>query len=125
MDSGCHGPDQRRCRQHQPSALVLGALVQSGCADLGRGTPAQLEQQLRACDEQEGRIRDQHGGGHRYLHCAQSTANARATARRTGKRGPAYRTDIGTAYVHTVIDDHSRVRCQASAATVLTPASSA
>ncbi|GAD82985.1 putative transposase [Nocardia asteroides NBRC 15531] len=40
-------------------------------------------------------------GGHRYLHRAQS--------KRTGERGAAYRPVIGTAYVHTVIDDHSRL----------------
>ncbi|WP_280380375.1 IS481 family transposase [Nocardia wallacei] len=49
------------------------------------------------------------GGGHRYLHRSQGKANACATARRTGERGTAYRPVIGTAYVHTVIDDHSRL----------------
>src|SRR5699024_6763839 len=33
---------------------------------------------------------------------------SRATAHRTGERGKDYRPRIGTAYVHTVIDDHSR-----------------
>lgn len=49
------------------------------------------------------------GGGHKFLSRRQSKANARATARRTGDRGNAYRPRIGTAYLHTVIDDHSRV----------------
>ena len=49
------------------------------------------------------------GGGHKFLTRTQSKANAQATARRTGERGKQYRPLIGTAYVHTVIDDHSRV----------------
>lgn len=49
------------------------------------------------------------GGGHKYLSRQQSKANAQATARRTGERGDQYRPAIGTAYVHTVIDDHSRM----------------
>jgi hypothetical protein len=49
------------------------------------------------------------GGGHKYLHRQQGKANARATAHRTGARGNDYRPAIGTAYVHTVIDDHSRM----------------
>ncbi len=49
------------------------------------------------------------GGGHRFLSRQQSKHNAQATARRTGERGKHYKTVIGTAYVHTVIDDHSRI----------------
>lgn len=49
------------------------------------------------------------GGGHRFLSRAESHRNAIATAQRTGKRGKKYRPAIGTAYVHTVVDDHSRV----------------
>ena len=49
------------------------------------------------------------GGGHKFLTRQQSKLNARATAQRTGERGKHYRPLIGTAYVHTVIDDHSRV----------------
>jgi transposase InsO family protein len=49
------------------------------------------------------------GGGHRYVGRVQGRHNAQATARRTGERGHLYRPLIGTAYVHTVIDDHSRV----------------
>jgi transposase InsO family protein len=48
-------------------------------------------------------------GGHRFLGRAQGKANALATARRTGERGNQYRPRIGTAFVHTVIDDHSRI----------------
>jgi transposase InsO family protein len=49
------------------------------------------------------------GGGHRFLSRQQSKLNAKATAHRTGERGKDYRPVIGTAFLHTVIDDHSRV----------------
>jgi transposase-like protein len=49
------------------------------------------------------------GGGHRFLSRTDSRHNAQATARRTGQRGKQYRPLIGTAFLHTVIDDHSRV----------------
>ncbi len=49
------------------------------------------------------------GGGHKFLSRQQSRANGIATALRTGERGKHYRPLIGTAYVHTVIDDHSRI----------------
>ncbi|GAA4338010.1 transposase InsO family protein [Actinomadura luteofluorescens] len=49
------------------------------------------------------------GGGHKFLSRRQGRANGIATARRTGQRGRHYRPLIGTAYVHTVIDDHSRL----------------
>jgi transposase InsO family protein len=52
------------------------------------------------------------GGGHKFVSRQQSNRNAIATGYRTGERGdPAnnYRPRIGKAFVHTVIDDHSRV----------------
>jgi transposase InsO family protein len=49
------------------------------------------------------------GGGHKFLSRQQSRANGITTARRTGARGKHYRPAIGTAFVHTVIDDHSRL----------------
>ncbi|WP_157521570.1 IS481 family transposase, partial [Mycobacterium sp. ACS4331] len=49
------------------------------------------------------------GGGHRFLSRQQSRRNARQTAHRTGERGQRYRPKIGIAFVHTVIDDHSRI----------------
>ena len=49
------------------------------------------------------------GGGHKFLTKRQSKLNARETARRTGERGKQYRPRIGIAFLHTVIDDHSRV----------------
>ncbi len=50
------------------------------------------------------------GGGWRYVGRAQGRRNQAATARRTGQRSQDYRHPlIGTAYIHTVLDDHSRV----------------
>ena len=49
------------------------------------------------------------GGGHRFVGRQHGKANARATAHRTGERGNHYRPVIGTAFVHTLIDDHSRM----------------
>jgi len=49
------------------------------------------------------------GGGHKFLSRQRSKANAVATAQRTGQRGKQSRPLIGTAFVHTVIDDHSRL----------------
>jgi transposase InsO family protein len=49
------------------------------------------------------------GGGHKFLSRRQSKHNARQTAHRTGERGKRYHPNIGIAFVHTVIDDHSRI----------------
>jgi transposase InsO family protein len=49
------------------------------------------------------------GGGWRFVGKAQGAQNRIATAIRTGKRTRLYNAKIGTCYVHTVIDDHSRV----------------
>ncbi|HEU5127674.1 MAG TPA: IS481 family transposase, partial [Glycomyces sp.] len=49
------------------------------------------------------------GGGHRFLGRAQGGHHKRATAHRTGNRNPNHGARTGTAYVHTVIDDHSRL----------------
>ena len=49
------------------------------------------------------------GGGWRYVGKQQGDRNRIATAERTGKRHPGYEPNIGTAFLHTVVDDHSRV----------------
>ncbi|MBK1789474.1 IS481 family transposase, partial [Prauserella cavernicola] len=49
------------------------------------------------------------GGGWHYVGKQQGDRNKASTAKRTGMRGHEYRPVIGTAFVHTVIDDHSRV----------------
>jgi transposase InsO family protein len=55
-----------------------------------------------------GRVPD--GGGWRYVGRQQGEKNRSATARRTGAPRSKYRQPlVGTCYLHTVIDDHSRV----------------
>jgi len=49
------------------------------------------------------------GGGWRYVGRQQGKLNRATTADRTGNRNPAYAPQLGRGYVHTVIDDHSRV----------------
>jgi transposase InsO family protein len=49
------------------------------------------------------------GGGWRYVGRAQGYRNRSATAKKTGKRGYAGDLTVGTCFVHTVIDDYSRV----------------
>jgi transposase InsO family protein len=49
------------------------------------------------------------GGGWRYLGRQKGKQNRHLTARRTGIRNKYRGPLIGTAYVHTVLDDHSRV----------------
>jgi transposase InsO family protein len=49
------------------------------------------------------------GGGHRFVGRPQGDRNRAATARRTGQRSATWEPRLGVGYVHTVIDDHSRV----------------
>jgi transposase InsO family protein len=49
------------------------------------------------------------GGGWRFLGKQQGDKNRSATARRTGGWNQHYQPNLGTAYVHTVLDDHSRI----------------
>jgi transposase InsO family protein len=49
------------------------------------------------------------GGGHRFLGQQAGKHNRTLTARRTGMRNHRNTPKLGTAYLHTVIDDHSRV----------------
>ncbi len=48
------------------------------------------------------------GGGWRYVGKQQGDRNRETTAKRTGKRR-GYEPNVGTAFLHTVVDDHSRV----------------
>jgi len=49
------------------------------------------------------------GGGHRFLGRQAAKPNRTATARRTGEWSPGNDPRIGRSFLHTVIDDHSRV----------------
>lgn len=54
-----------------------------------------------------GRIPD--GGGHRFIGRQQGLVNRAATSDREGTRNDRYQPRLGVGYLHTVIDDHSRV----------------
>jgi hypothetical protein len=49
------------------------------------------------------------GGSHKFVSRQLGERNAIQTARRTGERTSTDRPRIGIAFVHTVIDDHSRM----------------
>ena len=49
------------------------------------------------------------GGGWRYVGKQQGDRNRHTTRDRTGERSRKYYPKVGTAFLHTVIDDHSRV----------------
>ena len=49
------------------------------------------------------------GGGWRYLGRRQGDQSRLATKARTGVKNTYYAAKVGTAFVHTVLDDHSRV----------------
>ena len=49
------------------------------------------------------------GGGWRFVGLEQGWANRRAFRDRTGQRNQRYQPRLGTCFVHTVIDDYSRV----------------
>jgi transposase InsO family protein len=49
------------------------------------------------------------GGGWRHVGRVRGERHREATATRTGKRNARYEPRIGTAFVHTVLDDYSRV----------------
>ena len=49
------------------------------------------------------------GGGWRFVGKPRGDAHRRATRDRTGAKARRYHPKIGTCFVHTVIDDHSRV----------------
>lgn len=54
-----------------------------------------------------GRIPD--GGGHRFVGRAQGRKNRAATSAQEGTRTSTWQPRMGVGYLHTVIDDHSRV----------------
>jgi transposase InsO family protein len=49
------------------------------------------------------------GGGWRFLGRSQGAANRVATKNRTGQKNIRYQPNLGHCFVHTVVDDHSRV----------------
>ncbi|TFB17957.1 hypothetical protein E3V93_15670 [Microbacterium sp. 3H14] len=61
----------------------------------------------RPCPDRSPNIPD--GGGWRFVGKQQGDWNRQATARRTGQRNSRSEPRLGTAFVHIVLDDHSRV----------------
>jgi len=49
------------------------------------------------------------GGGWRFVGKTQGAANRVATKTRTGQKNARYQPQLGNSFVHTVVDDHSRV----------------
>jgi len=92
----------RRCRLHRLSHLdrITGEPIR-------RYEHAHPGAMLHVDVKKLGNIPD--GGGWRYLGKARGQQNRSATAARTGQRNTRSAPNIGTAYIHTVIDDHSRV----------------
>lgn len=112
------GPVQIAGHTGVPASTVHAVLVRCGVNRLSRidrvtGEPIRRYEHdhpgslLHVDVTKFGNIPD--GGGHRFLSRQQSRKNASATRRRTGQSTANGHPAIGTAYVHTVIDDHSRV----------------
>ncbi|AGW42425.1 transposase, undefined [Leifsonia xyli subsp. cynodontis DSM 46306] len=91
-----------RCRINRPSHV-----------DVRTGEPARRYEHehpgsmIHVDIKKLGNIPD--GGGWRYVGRLQGERNKAITAKRTGKHGITGDMITGTAFVHTVIDDHSRV----------------
>jgi transposase InsO family protein len=112
------GPVQIGGRLGVPASTVHAVLVRAGVNRLSRidrvtGEPIRRYEHphpgsmLHVDVTKFGNIPD--GGGHRFLGRVQGSRNSTATARdRTGYTATRH-PNIGTAFLHTVIDDHSRV----------------
>ena len=113
------GPVEIGDRLGMPSSTVHAVLVRCRLnrlthIDRATGEPIRRYEHERPGDlihvdvKKLGRVPD--GGGWRYVGRQQGEKNRSATAARTGAPSNKYRHPlIGTCYLHTVIDDHSRV----------------
>jgi transposase InsO family protein len=112
------GPVEIGDRLAMPSSTVHAVLVRCRLnrlshLDRATGEPVRRYEHERPGDllhvdvKKLGNVPD--GGGWRFLGRVQGHRNAAATARRTGSRTSTYHPSIGTAFVHTVLDDYSRV----------------
>jgi len=113
------GPVQIGGRLGVPASTVHAVLVRAGVNRLTRidrvtGEPIRRYEHphpgsmLHVDVTKFGNIPD--GGGHRYLGRAAGKQNRKVTAHRTGKVNKNLSNPlVGTAFLHTVIDDHSRV----------------
>jgi hypothetical protein len=112
------GPVQIGDRLGMPASTVHAVLVRCGLnrlthIDRATGEPIRRYEHARPGDlihvdvKKLGNVPD--GGGWRYLGKQQGARNRIATKARTGQKNSQYQARLGTACVHTVIDDHSRV----------------
>jgi transposase InsO family protein len=112
------GPVEIGDRLAMPSSTVHAVLVRCRInrlshIDRATGEPIRRYERERPGDllhvdvKKLGRVPD--GGGWRYIGRRQGVRNRSATAARTGTRNQGRNPLIGTCYLHTVIDDHSRV----------------
>ena len=112
------GPVQIGGRLGVPASTVHAVLVRAGVNRLSRidrvtGEPIRRYEHphpgsmIHVDVTKFGNIPD--GGGWRYLGRQAGKLNARTTAHRTGQRGNHYRPLTGTAFLHTVVDDYSRI----------------
>lgn len=112
------GPVQLAGRLGMPASTVHAVLVRCRLnrlshVDVKTGEPARRYEHdkpgalIHVDVKKLGNIPD--GGGWRFVGRSQGMRNRSATALRTGRRGIAGDMATGHAFVHTVIDDHSRV----------------
>jgi len=112
------GPVQIGGRLGVPASTVHAVLVRAGVNRLSRidrvtGEPIRRYEHphpgsmIHVDVTKFGNIPD--GGGWRYLGRQAGKLNARTTAHRTGQRGNHYRPLTGTSFLHTVVDDYSRI----------------
>lgn len=112
------GPVQIGGRLGVPASTVHAVLVRAGVNRLSRidrvtGEPIRRYEHpypgsmIHVDITKFGNVPD--GGGHRFLGRQIGKHNRTVTARRTGERNHRRAPLVGTAFVHTVIDDHSRL----------------
>ena len=112
------GPVQIAGRLHMAASTVHAVLVRCRINRLSRidrvtGEPLRRYEHdrpgamLHVDVTKFGNIPD--GGGHRFLGRQQGKQNRATTGRRTGERDRHHGPRLGTAFVHTVIDDHTRL----------------
>ena len=112
------GPVQIACRLDMPASTVHAVLVRcriNRLHHIDRVTAEPIRRyehphpgsMIHVDVTKFGNIPD--GGGHRYLGRQQGTQHRAATAARTGNHNDRHAPRVGTSYVHTVIDDYSRV----------------
>ena len=112
------GPVQIAAKLHMPASTVHAVLVRCRLNRLSHidrvtGEPARRYERDRPGEmihvdvTKFGNIPD--GGGWRFVGLEQGWANRQATRDRTGSRNKRYQPKLGNCFVHTVIDDYSRV----------------